>query len=190
MTLHPVIIPIPLSFAPRSPRQVELQREYARIALRHSAELSGAPLDGWKKNDREVPQPNGGFHWSITHKRAYAAGVVSTAPVGIDIEHFEPRDRELYDSLAGEEEWAILGERSWSSFFHLWTAKEAVLKANGVGIADLLRCILTSTNENAQMLFQYREHNWATEHHVHDEHVAAVTKVSSAVEWHILPPAN
>ena len=85
MTLHPVIIPIPIESAPRSPVQVEVQREYARLALRHAAKLAGAPLEGWQKNEREVPQPNEGFHWSVSHKREYAAAVVADVPIGIDI---------------------------------------------------------------------------------------------------------
>ena len=190
MTLHPVIIAIPLESTPRSPRQVEVQREYARLALRHSARLSGAPLEGWRKNDREVPQPNEGFHWSVTHKREYAAAVVSDAPVGIDIERIEPRKRELHDSLAGEDEWAIMGDRSWSSFFRLWTAKEAILKAGGVGIADLLRCRLQSIETPSNMTFRYSDAKWQTAHYFHQEHVIAVTSVSNKIEWHVLPAKN
>lgn len=190
MTLHPVIIPIPLESTPRSPRQVEVQREYARLALGHSARLSDAPLEGWRKNDREVPQPNQGFHWSVSHKREYAVAVVADVPVGIDIERIEPRQRELHDSLAGGNEWAIMGDRSWSSFFRLWTAKEAILKAGGVGIADLLRCRLQSIEAPSSMTFRYNDAKWQTAHYFHKEHVIAVTSVSNKIEWHILPPTN
>ena len=190
MTLHPVIIPIPIESAPRSPVQVEVQRKYARLALRRAAKLAGAPLEGWQKNEREVPQPNEGFHWSVSHKREYAAAVVADVPIGIDIERIEPRKRELHDSLAGRDEWVIMGDRSWSSFFRLWTAKEAILKVGGVGIADLLRCRLQSIAEPVGMTLRYVDRDWTTEHYFFKEHVIAVTKVYNSIEWHVLPTEN
>lgn len=186
MTLYPVIIPVPQASAPRSPDQVEVQREYARIALRHAANLSGAPTDGWSKDEHDVPLPNTGFFWSVSHKRRFAAGVVADAPVGIDIEHVVERPRRLHDALALKSEWDIMPDESWESFFKLWTAKEAVLKANGTGIADLLRCQLTSLDDSRRMTLFYKDRSWQTEHFFHHEHVAAVTCGGREVCWQVI----
>ncbi len=134
MTLHPVLAPVSLDAHARTPEQVQAQRDAARRALAHCAELCHAPTDGWQKNADNVPVPNEGFYWSVSHKREWAAAVIADHPVGIDIEKIAPRRNELVlDELATEEEWTIVGDRSWESFFRLWTAKEATLKANGVG---------------------------------------------------------
>lgn len=186
MTLYPVIIPIPQASAQRSPGQVEVQREYARIALRHAASLSGAPTDGWRKDERDVPLPNAGYFWSVSHKRQFAAAVVADAPVGIDIEHVVERPRRLHDALALKNEWDIMPDESWESFFKLWTAKEAVLKANGTGIADLLRCQLKSLDDSRRMTLFYKDRSWQTEHFFHIEHVAAVTCGGHEVCWQVI----
>ena len=104
------------------------------------------------------------------------------------IERIEPRERELHDSLAGADEWAIMGDRSWPSFFRLWTAKEAILKAGGIGIADLLRCQLQTIAESSGMTFHYQDQDWETQHHTHEEHIIAITKGPNTIEWHVLPP--
>lgn len=183
MTLYPVIIPIPQTSAPRSPGQVEVQREYARIALRHAARLTGAPTDGWSKDERDVPVPNAGYFWSISHKRQFAAAVVADAPIGIDIEHVVERPRRLHDALALKNEWDLMPDESWESFFMLWTAKEAVLKATGTGIADLLRCQLKSLDDSRRMTLSYKDRSWQTEHFFHNEHVVTVTCGGHEVCW-------
>ena len=183
MTLYPVIIPIPQDSAPRSPGQVEVQREYARIALRHAASLTGAPSDGWSKDERDVPLPNAGYFWSISHKRQFAAAVIADAPIGIDIEHITERPRRLHDALASKSEWDLMPDESWNSFFTLWTAKEAVLKATGTGIADLLRCQLKSLDDSRRMTLFYKDRTWQTESLFHNEHVVAVTSGGHEVCW-------
>jgi|GEM_PF-2402404 len=130
---------------PRTPEQVALQREAAASALAHCAKLVGAPATGWEKNADGAPIPNQGFYWSISHKPQWAAAVIADSPVGIDIEHIAPRrDKLIFDELADEEEWSLMPDRSWESFFMLWTAKEAVLKANGEGIGRFADCRLQS----------------------------------------------
>ena len=78
-----------------------------------------------------MPLPNAGYHWSVSHKQQWAAAVIADGPVGIDVEHITARPRELHDRLAGPAEWDVLGDRSWASFYLLWTAKEAARKALG-----------------------------------------------------------
>ncbi len=174
MILRPVIVAVPSEAPPRTPAQVQHQRIAARTALRHCASLCGAPAEGWCKSETEVPMPNCGFHWSLSHKRDFAAAVIACKPVGIDIEKIEPRPHRLHDKLAGVEEWNLVGSQSWPAFYRLWTAKEATLKANGVGIAGFSSCRLVEIISAARMALIYEGARWMVEHHHHEDHVTAL----------------
>lgn len=189
MILKPVILAIPQHAAPRTPQQVARQREHGRLALGRCAKRCGAPVSGWEKDDNEVPLPNAGFYWSVSHKRRWAAAVIANHPVGIDIEHIAPRPRELHDALANSKEWTIIGDRSWPAFFRLWTAKEAVLKATGVGIAGLLRCRLIGVPDDRHMRLEYEGKPWLIEHFHHADHVVAVTCDAAQINWCVLENA-
>ena len=183
MKLFPVLMPIPQVSKPRSPEQTRQQRETARRALAESAQLCGAPPGGWEQDANGAPLANHGFYWSISHKRQWAAGVVSTSPVGIDIEHIAPRRRELYDRLATENEWILLGQRSWETFFRMWTAKEATLKSHGVGIAGLLQCQVATVLDDTHLQMEYQGVAHRVEHFFHDNHAAAVASTVKKMEW-------
>ncbi len=186
MTLHPVIVAVPQVASPRSAQQVGQQRGYARLALGCCAKRYGAPAEGWEKGADDVPLPNAGFFWSVSHKRQWAVAVIADRPVGIDIEHLAPRPRELHDALADAEEWKLLGDRSWHSFFRLWTAKEALLKANGLGVGRLLHCRLVEVCDERHMRLDYDGRLSRIEHFQQADHLAAVTCDSAHVNWCVL----
>jgi len=197
MTLHPVLITISPAVAVRTPESVEQQREYAKLALSQCATLSGAPVDGWRTGADGKPLPNDGFYWSVSHKRHWAAAVIADHPVGIDIEHVLPRREALLDELATHDEWGILGDRSWHSFFRLWTAKEAVLKANGVGIGGFSTCRLLKVPNLHHMTLRcecsdrlesrsHKDTSWHVEHCYLSDHIAAVAYNDADIAWHII----
>ena len=186
MKLQPVIVAIPQDAPARSPSHVATQRRTARLAVQHCATLIGAPLDGWQQDAEGVPQPNGRFRWSVSHKRQWAAAVIADNPVGIDIEHVAPRRSMLHDALADHKEWTLIGDRSWPAFFRLWTAKEAVLKANTMGISQLLACRLKEVHDECHMTLDYAGTDWRTEHFFHADHVSAVTCGIEPVDWRLL----
>jgi 4'-phosphopantetheinyl transferase len=107
-------------------------------------------------------------------------------PVGIDIEHVVPRERELHSALAGGAEWELMGDRSWRSFFRLWTAKEATLKANGTGISGLSACRLVEVRDEDHLALDYGGRTWHIEHFYHAGHIAAVTCGREGVKWSVL----
>ena len=112
-------------------------------------------------------------------------------PVSMGIEKIAPRRNELVmDELATAEEWAILGDRSWPSFFRLWTAKEATLKANGVGIGKFARCRLMRVPDDLHMDLVYEDVSWHVEHYRHADHIVAVTCVGAGIEWQLLRSAR
>jgi len=189
MILQPVLVPIPVMEGHSPPQRVQQQRDYARRALRHCAKLYAAPLDGWGQSPDGVPIPLKGYHWSVSHKRRWAAAVIADHPVGIDIEHIHPRRGDLFRAVGEDDEWVLLGDRSWHSFFRLFTAKEATLKANGVGIGYLSACRLAEVTEGRHVITRYKKRDWRIEHFEHDGHITAVTCSGDDPVWHVLAPS-
>jgi len=184
MTAHAVLLSIPGCEDLPPPQRVLLQRDYARRALRRCAELCAAPTDGWAQDERGAPLPNQGYFWSLSHKRAMAAAVIARQPVGIDVEFVAPRREDLFDAVATEAEWALLADRSWHSFFRLFTAKEATLKANGMGIGYLAHCRIVEVLNNREMMTEYDSRRLPVEHFEHAGHIAAATVGAQPLAWH------
>ena len=184
MTLHPVMFSIPSAQNLDSAGRVGRQRRFSRAALRRCAELSGAPLDGWEQDERGAGIANEGFHWSVSHKPDYAAAIISTEPVGIDIERIKPRTSDHFDEVGSDEGWGVLGGRSLENFFKLWTAKEAALKAEGVGMAGWDRCRVVSVNQDGAIQLTCGEATYSVLHSQRGDHVVAVTAGAGGVEWH------
>jgi len=190
MILQPVLMRIPRQDRLTGPQRLERQRRFARAALQKCAVLCNAPTDGWRQSDERIPIPNGGFHWSISHKRSWAAAVIADRPVGIDIEFVAPRKIDLFDEAATTEEWSMVGGRSWPAFFRIWTAKEATLKANSVGIGHLAACRIIAADAPKRMTTCFAGRECVIEHFEHDGHIAAVTSVGDKISWHVAEEAT
>lgn len=184
--LHSVLVPLPGDGQLSRPDRVQLQREASRVALRTSAELSGAAVDSWPQRDDGVPLPVRGWHWSVSHTRRWAAAVVARYPIGVDIEWIRPRTESLWDGVADGDEWQRLGERNWNGFFRLWTAKEATLKAHGSGIGYLREVRVSGTAGPAALVVEFRGKVHRVLQLRLDDQIAAVSPASDRVEWTIL----
>jgi len=184
--IQAIIMPIDQIAPPRSPEQTKQQRDTARMALLECAKRCDAPTDGWEKELSGAPLANQGFHWSISHKRLYAVAVIADRPVGIDVEVIEPRKNQLHDALADEREWELLGDRSWESFFRLWTAKEATLKMHGVGVGEFSECCLVDITGPNQLEMDYQNQTYNIEQYFHDNHIFAVTSGQEPIEWVVI----
>jgi 4'-phosphopantetheinyl transferase len=187
-TLFPVILPVPAEvqdFKPRD-RVIYLSR-HARQALKVSAEMSGVGFGKFVKDDNGVPQPFGGIHWSISHKTHYVCGVVAPLPIGIDIERVRNFSEGLFQKTATEQEWGLADMKSDSvmAFFRFWTAKEAVLKATGIGIKDLLKCRVDRLLDDNHLQIRYDGQDWLIEHFFFNDHVASIVKSSFQIEWRV-----
>ena len=185
MILQPVLIPIADDECLRGPERVARQREFARRALAACAERCGLAHLQWTKGENNVPQPCEGYHWSISHKPRWAAAVIADRPVGIDVEHVKPRREDLFDEIADQQEWSAVGGRSWPAFFRIWTAKEAVLKANGVGIGHLSDCKWVESEGETRAVLEYKGCAWRVRHVFYGDHIAAVTADDDPVIWHV-----
>jgi 4'-phosphopantetheinyl transferase len=186
MILRPVLIAIPDDTHLCRPKRRQRQREYARMALRESARMSDAPLEGYLQDASDVPLPNAGFYWSISHTRGMAAGVVSREPVGIDVEALTPRREGLFDMVGSDQEWSILGGRTWENFFRLFTAKEATLKASGKGIGYLRECRLLRQVATDCMEMGFVEESMQVYGLAHLRHQAALATKGATAPWHLL----
>ncbi len=185
LPMNIVLLPIPQKFRYRSRPQSQLQSETARQALMQCAEKIGAPRTGWEKDNNNVPKPLGKYHWSVTHKQLWCAAVIADKNVGIDVEAIVPRRKFHYQALGELSEWKLLGEQNMQTFYQLWTAKEAVLKANGSGIGYLLDCRLESIEDAQHMSLSFQNQLWRVEHFDFDNHLVAVTCDDQRASWHI-----
>jgi len=185
-TLFPVILPVPDEVRNFQPRErVIFLSQHARQALQIAAEKSGVRLGEVLKDDQGVPQPWGGIHWSISHKTRYVCGVVAPLPIGIDIERVRDFSEGLFQKTATAREWALADMETDAvmAFFRFWTAKEAVLKATGIGIKDLLKCRVQQIVDDRHLQIRYDDRDWLIEHFFFDDHVASIVKSSFQIEW-------
>ena len=184
MPVHVVILPVQSEHRERTPRHVADQRAAARRALAESARLSGAPLEGYESDDDGRPKPNHGWHWSVAHTRHYVVAAVARHAVGVDVEEVCPRAAADFAEIAAEEEWSLLPARDETAFIKIWTAKEAVTKALGVGLAGFDGCALARADADAWVL-RSGGTNWTVRHIFHDGHVFAAAGRELDVQWHL-----
>jgi 4'-phosphopantetheinyl transferase len=183
-TLRPVIVSVPeADQRPKGREQVTVLSRLARLALLRSAEASGLAIDSFPKDAAGVPLPVMGIYWSVTHKPSMVAGVAAVEPVGIDLERVRPVSEAVMAKVAGADEWALVDEERQRGFFRIWTAKEAVLKAVGKGMAGLSRCRLVSILDSTRLVLAYDQTHWPVAQCWFRDHVAAVAAQQSAVAW-------
>lgn len=140
--LTPVLAPLGGGTA-RGPR-VEARRRASARALAEAARLAGAPAAAaFERLPDLPPRAPAGWYASLANTARLAAAVVAREPVGIDLEPLGRRRLEAARTLlreSGELERFGLpagasGEEQSRAVLWLWTAKEAVVKRAGVGIA-------------------------------------------------------
>ena len=184
MTLFPVILPVAEAGHKLSGREkVSRLSRIAREALRLSAERGGLTLGELRKDKNDVPCPFDGNYWSLAHKSKYVTAVVSKEKIGIDIEEIKPRSESIFDRVASEEEWELSKDRSWDIFFRYWTAKEATLKAIGIGIGGLKACRVTSIPDENHIVLNYRGRSFQVEQFYYRNHIVSVLKDDNEIEW-------
>jgi 4'-phosphopantetheinyl transferase len=184
ITLFPIILPVAkaghkLSGSEKVARLSRISRE----ALRLSAEKWGVTLRELQKDENDVPCPFDGHYWSLTHKSKYVAAVVGKDKIGIDIEEIKPRSKSIFSLVASDEEWDRAQDRSLDTFFRYWTAKEAVLKAIGIGIGGLKTCRVVSVPDEHHIILHYEDHTFRVEQLYHKNHIVSVLKEDNEIEW-------
>lgn len=136
--------------------RVSNQRRAARAACMDSARRLGLRLMNLDKDSKGAPRPVDGWHWSISHTRGMVCGVVYPAPIGIDVERVQQRRQEIVAATGSRAEYDVAGGFRWHNFTRIWSAKEAVLKKAGCGLAELSRCVVVATPSPRAMIIHHR----------------------------------
>ena len=91
-------------------------------------------MDDFLYNEYGKPYIEGGPYFSISHCKEGIAVAIDDKPIGIDIEGIRHADEELIARTMNEGERLRIKELGIREFTRLWTQKEAIVKAEGVGI--------------------------------------------------------
>ncbi|MGD9057711.1 MAG: 4'-phosphopantetheinyl transferase superfamily protein [Desulfobacterales bacterium] len=182
-TIYPVIMAVPETVRDLTPKErVKFLSRQARRALEISAEKSRVRLGKLEQDERNAPLPFDGSYWSITHKTEYVGGVIAPYPVGIDIEKICSRTKTLFQKTATEAEWS-LADKTFETFFRYWTAKEAVLKAAGIGLKALSKCRVIRVPDERHLDIEYDASTYSIQHYYYDNHIASIVKNSFEIDW-------
>ncbi len=185
--IYPVILKVSeknLSLAPK--QRVKFLSSHARKALEISSIKSGYGQIKPLKDENGVPLPFKKKYWSLTHKPRYVGGVAADFKIGMDIEGIEKireSKKGLREKTATKEEWKLGHPDESELFFRYWTAKESVIKAEGSGIRDLLKCRISELIDDYNLIIRYNKKDWIVEHHFFNGHIASVVKNSCSVKW-------
>ena len=116
-------------------------------ALREEYGINEAPLFEYSEHGKPAIVGHPEIYFNLSHCRSVAACVVSSSPVGVDVEEV----REFKDSLAryvlNDDEYAMVSSSSQPAreFIRLWTMKESYLKLTGDGITRDLKSVLADS---------------------------------------------
>jgi 4'-phosphopantetheinyl transferase len=183
--LFPVVLKVPEFIRELPlPRRVKALGGLARESVFLSARRAGLSMEQFLKGDRGQPLPLCGVHWSLTHKPFYVAGVVSLCPVGIDIECIKPVSAGLFARICRQEEAALFhGVSRETIFFRCFTAKEAVLKRHGVGLAALGAVRVRQIPDSGHLDVSYEDTLTRVEQFEVDGHMLSITGDRADVIW-------
>jgi len=74
------------------------------------------------------------IHFSLSHSGEYVACMIDSAPCGVDIEVHKEKDfSRIAKRICSEKELCQIN--SSTDFYNIWTLKESVLKATGLGLS-------------------------------------------------------
>ncbi len=169
-----------------APERVAAQRAASRRALAEAAARAGCPDSTFEKSgERGRPIPTAsGWHWSISHDATFVAAVVSKrGPLGIDLERIALRRRLLVERVADETEREALGETPDAlldamGFARLWTSKEAVLKAEQIGLPGLTDCKVVLADDPCLTRLTFRAEPRQAVHTVLDSHLVSLSSTA------------
>ena len=167
----------------RGREKVAYLSRHARWALQLAADAANLTLNTLEKDSEGAPLPSDGNYWSLTHKEEYVGGVVARHPVGIDLEKFGPVSEGVRRRAANEAEWQLGSGDPQRFFYRIWTAKEAVLKAGGIGFRDISKCRIVEVVDEEHLILDYQDRRWEVEQCYFDDHIAAVVANGASVQW-------
>ncbi|WPV66522.1 4'-phosphopantetheinyl transferase family protein [Chitinophaga sp. LS1] len=118
-----------------------------RTLLRHALDGSDYKLTDIKYSTRGRPYIHGVGDFNITHSgNLVACSLTTHGRIGIDIEMHQPLKMTDFTPQFTAAEWHYIHQHAapTTSFYDHWTAKEAILKADGRGLIDDLSSLEVS----------------------------------------------
>lgn len=179
--------------ATQGPARVRAMRAQALAALARAASMHDARLGPLEHDALGAPRPSNGWHWSIAHtslgELCLVAAAVSRDPVGVDAEAQRlPSDDVVRCAMDDDEERALApGERAMR-FTRAWTAKEAVLKKLGLGLAALSQVRIEDADGDAIVLVHAGARHAVESISLPPFTVAVSGRARESVRWEIDAP--
>jgi len=184
MVVYPVIMAVPPQATHSERRQkVTSLGELAREALKTSAGHAALDLQEIRQDEQGRPLLSNGCWWSVSHKPKYVAGVAALDRTGIDIEEVRPRRQSTFRYVATDDEWRLCEERSWLNLFRYWTAKEAVVKAAGAGLAGMRACQVVALPDESSVFLYFDDRLYEVAQSIYDGHLVSVVKNDDEIRW-------
>lgn len=180
MILHPVAAFGPMDLRGRD--KVRSGRELGRAALLRSARLMRLELDAeedpFERDPERAPlafeRAGRTWCWSTTNTTGLSCAVVAPTRVGIDAEWLgRPRLGAALRYLPANELGAM-GLEARRAAFALWSAKEAVLKLTGLGMAGMGRTRLVRAPGPGRATLELDDDLWQVRQLWEAEHVISI----------------
>ena len=144
---------LPLVSAQRREQAMRYKHTFGRfcclkswLMLKELLERGDWRLEDWQYNEHGKPYIKGGPYFSISHCKEGIAVAIDEHPIGIDIEGIRHADEELIARTMNDQERLRIKELGIREFTRLWTQKEAIVKAEGVGIMSFEQLQTTLDN--------------------------------------------
>lgn len=120
-----------------------------RLMLKKSLKSLGLPeksLNEMTYNEAGKPLLKG-ISFSISHSQdLVACAFAPQGNIGLDVEYPRVIKRTHFRHCFNDQEWGLIQkDESMHTFYQYWTQKEAILKANGLGLAHLLAIDIKNT---------------------------------------------
>ena len=154
---------LPLVSAQRREQALRYKHVFGRycclkswLMLYENVEMSRYRDVEWSYNEHGKPYIQGSPYFSISHCKQGIAVAIDDQPVGIDIETIRHANEDLIARTMNEEERVGMDDRQ---FTRLWTQKEAVVKAQGVGIQSFEQ-LQTILNNGQWTLDTFEKENY------------------------------
>ena len=146
-----------LALSVRHPR-TQVQRYASRLLL---AEMLGEMPEVLKDEHGKPLLPHHQLTISISHTEGYAAILLGTGRLGVDVQHYKPNVLKVRDRFLDENELILAQDIETTTLF--WAAKEAIYKFNALPGLDFRDPITIHSIEAGTLLSSFVYENVKTE---------------------------
>lgn len=151
--LEDLLVDLPKAFAERALRYKFSQDTYnfilGRSMLKKALKSMNLPKSRLNEiiYNKEGKPLLEGISFSISHSKDLVACAFSkTGNIGLDVEFPRAIKRNHFRHCFNDQEWALIQkDEGMDTFYQYWTQKEAILKANGLGLGHLLSIDIKNT---------------------------------------------